>query len=128
MLRIILADDHADVRKGIIQILSDEFNPVHIEEAGNGRELIEKVLEAEWDVVISDLVMPGINGLDALKDIRKKNIRLPVIIISSSPADQYRDRVLEAGAIAFISKEHLPAELIKVISVIVNSAIDNAEE
>lgn len=115
MLRIILADDHIDVRKGIAQILSEEFEPVHIGEAENGKELIEKVLLTDWDIIISDLAMPGVNGLEALKDIHKSYPALPVIIISSSPADQYRDRVLEAGALAFISKENLPGELIEVI-------------
>jgi len=121
MLRIILADDHADVRKGIIQILSDEFGDVYIEEAENGRELTQKVRDEQWDIVISDLIMPGQNGLEALKDIRITVDSLPVIIISSSPADQYEEKVLEAGAIAYISKENLAIDLIKTIHSIIKT-------
>lgn len=121
MLRIILADDHIDVRKGIAQILSEEFEPVHIGEAENGKDLIDKVRLMEWDLIISDIAMPVVNGLEALKDIHKSYPTLPVIIMSSSPADQYRDRVLEAGARAFISKENLPGELIEVIRVLLQS-------
>ena len=121
MLRIILADDHAEVRKGIIQILSDEFGNVYIGEAENGNELIRKVKEEKWNIVISDLVMPGVNGLEALRYIRKTDNNLPVIIISSSPADQYREKVLEAGAVAFIGKENLAAELISTIQFIIKT-------
>lgn len=121
MLKIILADDHTEVRKGIIQILSDEFGDVYIGEAENGNELTRKVREEKWDIVISDLVMPGQNGLEALKHIRKTDNSLPVIIISSSPADQYRDKVLEAGAVAFISKENLTGELISTIQTIIKT-------
>lgn len=120
MLRIILADDHAEVRKGIVQLLSEEFAPVLIEEAEGGLELVNKVLSGTWDIVVTDLAMPGCTGLEALKEIRKANNPVPVIIISSAPADQYRTRVMQAGAEAFISKNSLTVELLETIQSIID--------
>lgn len=115
MLRIIIADDHAHIRKGIVQLLEDEFGVLHTEEAANGVELFEKVMADLWDLVISDMVMPGGNGLEALKKIKKEKKQLPVIIVSTYPAEQYKSRVMEAGADDFISKDAFSSHLIPAI-------------
>jgi DNA-binding NarL/FixJ family response regulator len=115
MLRIIIADDHVHIRKGIVQLLEEEFDNLYIEEAGNGEELFSKVSTGTWDLVISDMVMPGGNGLEALRRIKLEKKDLPVIIVSTYPADQYKLRVMEAGADDFISKDTFFNQLIPSI-------------
>lgn len=115
MLRIIIADDHVHIRKGIVQLLEDEFGSLMTEEAENGAQLYEKVMAGIFDLVISDMVMPGGNGLEALKKIKLTKKELPVIIVSTYPADQYKSRVMEAGADDFISKDAFATHLIPSI-------------
>jgi two-component system, NarL family, invasion response regulator UvrY len=121
MLRIIIADDHVHIRRGIVQLLEEEFDDLYIDEAGNGIELFTKVMEGSWDLVISDMVMPGGNGLEALKKIKKEKKELPVIIVSTYPAEQYKSRVMEAGADDFISKDAFSNQLISSIHRILKS-------
>ena len=112
MLRIIIADDHPVVMQAVKQIIQEEFPAVHIEEAIDTPSLLEKVLNEHWDLVISDLAMPGGGGFLALKRIKQAKNNLPVVIISTYPVDQYRNRVLNAGAEEFICKDSLPNDLI----------------
>jgi DNA-binding NarL/FixJ family response regulator len=112
MQRIIIADDHPVVMQALKQIMKEEFHTAHIEEDNDTSSLLEKVLNEHWDLVISDLAMPGGGGFLALKKIKQAKNNLPVLIISTYSADQYRTRVLNAGAEEFISKESLPHDLI----------------
>ena len=112
MLRIIIADDHPVVMQAMKQIIQEEFPAAHVEEAADTTSLLEKVLNEHWDLVISDLAMPGGGGLLALKKIKQARQNLPVLIVSTYPADQYRIRVLNAGAEEFICKDSLPNDLI----------------
>ncbi len=112
MLRIIIADDHPVVMQAVKQIIQEEFPAAHIEEATNTPSLLEKVLNEDWDLVISDLAMPGGGGFLALKKIKQVKNNFSVLIISTYPADQYRTRVLSAGAEEFICKDSLPHDLI----------------
>jgi two-component system, NarL family, invasion response regulator UvrY len=102
MLRILIADDHPVVRQGLKRILLEEFSPVHIEEAENTNLLIEKAMEGSWDLVISDLAMPGGGGIVALKKIKLMKKDLPILIVSTYPAEQYESRVIKAGASFFV--------------------------
>ena len=115
MLRILIADDHTVVRKGLRQILLDEFPQAEIEEVADGSELIKKVMAAKWDVVVSDLSMPGRSGLDALQQIKLTHPDLPVLILSIHPEEQYALRALKSGAAGYLSKETAPEELIKAV-------------
>lgn len=121
MLRMIIADDHEVVRQSLIQLLREEFSPAHFEEAEDAQMLIEKVRLASWDMVITDLAMPGGGGLEALKAIRKTHANLPVIVISTYPAEQYANRVLRAGAQAYVCKDALPGELLQAVYQIINA-------
>ena len=112
MFRIIIADDHPVVMQAVKQIVKEEFPNAQIEEANDTSSLLEKVLTQDWDLVISDLAMPGGGGFLALKKIKQAKKDLPVLIVSTYPAEQYRVRVLEAGAEDFISKDSLTTELI----------------
>lgn len=121
MLRIIIADDHDVVRQSLIQLLLEEFPNAHFEEAEDAQVLIEKSSQGKWDIVITDLAMPGGGGLEALKVIRKNYPNLPIIVISTYPAEQYANRVLKAGAQAYVSKESLPGTLLEAVHHIINT-------
>jgi DNA-binding NarL/FixJ family response regulator len=115
MIRILIADDHAIVRKGLRQLLLEEFPSAKVEETGDAETLVNKAMLEEWDVVICDLSMPGRSGLDALRQIRQSAPSLPVLIMSMHPEDQYALRVLKAGASGYLSKESIHDDLIKAI-------------
>jgi DNA-binding NarL/FixJ family response regulator len=121
MLRIIIADDHPVVMQALKKIIEEEFPGVYVEQATDTTTLLEKVSADAWDLVISDLAMPGGGGFVALKKIKATQKRLPVVILSTYPAEQYGPRVLKAGAEDFISKDSLPAGLIKSIRRILGS-------
>ena len=115
MLRIIIADDHTVVRRGLKQILLDEFPTAVIEEAADADLLLKKVFKEEWDIVISDLSMPGRSGMDALQQIKLHNPKLPVLILSVHSEEHYAIRVLKAGASGYLNKESAPEELIQAV-------------
>ena len=115
MLRILIADDHTVVRKGLIQILLEEFTNAVIEEVADAEALIQKVMSEKWDVVVSDLSMPGRSGLDALQQIKLSFPDLPVLILSIHPEEQYALRALKAGAAGYLSKDTAPDELVKAV-------------
>lgn len=115
MIRILIADDHIVVRKGLRQILAEEFTDAHIEDVPDAEELIKKVIKEKWDVVISDLTMPGKSGLDALQYIKQNHPTLPVLILSIHPEEQYAIRVLKAGASGYLSKDTAPDELVNAV-------------
>lgn len=120
MLRIIIADDHPVVMQALKKIMQEEFPGAYLEEATDTTMLLEKVSSDSWDLVISDLAMPGGGGFVALKKIKATKKKLPVVILSTYPAEQYAPRVLKAGADDFISKDSLPGGLVKAIRRILN--------
>lgn len=115
MLRILIADDHTVVRKGLRQILLDEFPNAFIEEVADAQEMIKEIMNAKWDVVVSDLSMPGRSGLDALQQIKISHPDLPVLILSIHPEEQYALRALKSGAAGYLSKDTAPDELVKAV-------------
>ena len=115
MIRVLIADDHTVVRRGLKQILLEGFPTAYIEEVPDAEELIKKIVQAEWDVVISDLSMPGRSGLEALQQIKQIQPKLPVLILSIHPEDQYAIRVLKAGAAGYLSKDMAPDELVNAV-------------
>jgi two-component system, NarL family, invasion response regulator UvrY len=115
MKRILLADDHSFVRLGLIQILKDEYPSVEITEVPNGESLVMEVMKHDFDLVISDLDMPGRSGLEALEQIKIIKPDLPVLILSIYPEDLYAVRVLKAGASGYMNKNAAPEELIVAV-------------
>ena len=115
MKRIILADDHSFIRLGLIQILKDEYPSVEIKEVSDGEMLIKEITLHDWDLVISDLDMPGRNGLEALEQIKLIKPDLPVLILSIYTEDLYAVRVLKAGASGYMNKNAAPYELITAV-------------
>ena len=112
MKRIILADDHSFVRLGLVQILKDEYPSVEIKQVSDGESLVKEVTLHDWDLVISDLDMPGRNGLEALQQIKLTKPSLPVLILSIYSEDLYAVRALKAGASGYLNKNAAPEELI----------------
>ena len=118
MLRILIADDHTVVRKGLKQILLEEFPTAHIEDVPDAEEMIKKIMAAKWDVVVSDMSMPGRSGLDALQQIKQVYPELPVLILSIHPEEHYALRVLKAGASGYLSKGSASDELVKAVQTV----------
>ncbi len=116
MKRILLADDHSFVRLGLIQILKDEFPAAEIKEVNDGNSLVREVSLADWDLVISDLDMPGQSGLQALEQIKLIKPHIPVLILSIYAEDLYAIRSLKAGAAGYLNKNAAPYELVNAIS------------
>lgn len=115
MKKIILADDHSFIRRGLIQILKDEYPTVEITEVSDGEILVKEVTFHDFDLVISDLDMPGRSGLEALEQIKLIKPNLPVLILSIYPEDLYAVRVLKAGASGYMNKNAAPEELITAL-------------
>lgn len=116
MLKILIADDHTVVRKGLKQILLEEFPSALIEEVVDAEELLKKLIKTAYDVVISDLSMPGRSGLEALQQIKQHYPKLPVLILSVHAEEHYAIRVLKAGAAGYLSKDSAPDELVKAVN------------
>ncbi|NOT92519.1 MAG: response regulator transcription factor [Ferruginibacter sp.] len=115
MARIILADDHSFIRLGLVQILKDEYPAAEIKQVADGESLVKEVTLHDWDLVISDLDMPGRSGLEALEQIKLIKPHLPVLILSIYAEDLYAVRVLKAGASGYLNKNSAPDELITAI-------------
>jgi two-component system, NarL family, invasion response regulator UvrY len=120
MTKILIADDHTVVRRGLKQILLEEFPFAFIDEVGDAEELIKKVMKNEWDVIISDLSMPGRSGLESLQHIKQYHPKLPVLILSVHPEEQYAIRVLKAGASGYLNKDLAPEELVKAVNCVLS--------
>ncbi|MBW2057103.1 MAG: response regulator transcription factor [Deltaproteobacteria bacterium] len=104
MIRVIIADDHPIVRTGLKQIIADAPDMTVTDEANDGHETLRKIREKEFDVVILDITMPGMGGLDVLKQIRIEKPKMPVVVLSYHPEEQYAIRVLRAGASGYLTK------------------------
>jgi two-component system invasion response regulator UvrY len=115
MMRILLADDHAVVRHGLKQILADAFAKAIFGEARNAQEALDLVWKEGWDVVVLDITMPGRNGLEVLREIHKSRPKLPVLVLSMHPENQFAVRVLKRGASGYMTKESAPEELVGAI-------------
>jgi two-component system invasion response regulator UvrY len=112
MINILIADDHAIVRKGLKQILAETQDMIVSGEASNGFEVMEKVKNNHYDVLLLDISMPGKSGLDILRELKTESPRLPVLVLSMYPEEQYAVRVLRAGAAGYLTKESAPDELV----------------
>ena len=115
MIRILIVDDHAILRRGLKEILEREFRDVSIGGAGTAEQALTQLDSEKWDLVILDITMPGRSGVDVLRNLKALRPKLPVLVLSMHPEDQYGKRVLKAGASGYMNKESAPEELIKAV-------------
>ena len=115
MLHFLIADDHAIMRQAIIQIVKDDWPDAFCGEAGDGSELIEKAKDAPWDIIISDISMPVLSGLEALVALRKSIPDIPVLMTSIHGDNSYALKSLRSGAAGFIPKMLIQTELVKAV-------------
>lgn len=115
MIRVLIADDHAVVREGLKRIVAQNADMSVVAEAGTGHEVLAFVQKQECDLVLLDLSMPGKDGLDTLKELLALRPRLPVLVLSVYPEDQYAVRLLRAGASGYLTKDSAPEELVAAI-------------
>ncbi|WP_420454086.1 response regulator [Rubrivirga sp.] len=115
MTRIAIADDHVLVRRGLAELLreTDDFRVVG--EAASGDDLLRLVRDERVDVVVMDMNMPGPSGLDLVKSLKAELPKLPILVLSAHPEDQYAVRVVRAGAMGYLTKESAEADLVDAV-------------
>jgi len=115
VINVLIADDHAILRSGLKEILVKQLEGAVCGEAMDAQEVLAQVQSRNWDLVILDVTMRGRSGLDVLRELKVVRPKLPVLILSMHPEDQYGKRMLRAGASGYLEKENAPEELIKAI-------------
>ena len=104
MIRVLIADDHAIVREGLANVLASKGDIQAVAMAASGAEALQRIRETALDVVLLDMTMPGLNGIDTLKQIKAERPDLPVLIFSMHPEEQYAVRCVKAGAAGYLNK------------------------
>lgn len=112
MPRILLVDDHELVRKGVLQVLAGEYPDGVFEEASNSVEALNAIWKQTWDLILLDIGLPGRGGLELLKEVRAARPRLPVLVLSMYPEEQFSTRALRAGAAGYLTKAGLSETLV----------------
>jgi len=114
-MNILIVDDHAVSRRGLKEILEDEFESIRVGQADNAAKALGQIIKQEWDLVILDISLPGRSGLQAIKDIHYAQPGLPVLFLSMHSEDQFGLRCIKAGAAGYMTKESAPEELVLAI-------------
>jgi two-component system, NarL family, invasion response regulator UvrY len=127
-MNILIADDHANVRRGLREILVDAFPGTHFSEASNGDEVFTQLLVTQPAVLLLDINMPGRSGFEVLKDVKHTYPQLPVVMVSVQAESQYALRCLRAGAAEYVNKnsasEELAPAIRKILARVENSLIN----
>lgn len=121
-MRILIADDHSVVRKGLVQIISEIDDISEIDEAKDGYEALSKVKENDYDLLVLDISMPNKNGLDVLKDLKNLKLKLPVLVLSTYPEELFAVRAFKSGASGYLNKNSAPEELSNAIKIVMSGA------
>jgi DNA-binding NarL/FixJ family response regulator len=115
MTRVLIADDHAIFREGLRQILEDIEDLQVVDEASHGQEVLDKIEKNDYDLILLDIAMPGLSGLETLKLIKGRKPKMKVLILSMYPEEQYAVRAIKAGASGYITKSSASEELLGAI-------------
>ncbi len=118
-VRILITDDHAITRLGIRQLLQEAFPRGEFGEAGDVAGTMREIASGSWDLLILDVSLPDRDGLDALREIKDRYPRLPVLIYSVHPEDQFALRAIHLGAAGYLAKERAPEELANAVRTVV---------
>src|ERR1700740_1229988 len=119
-MRVLIADDHAVFRRGLKETLAEAFSRVAFGEAKSAPETLEHVRRQDWDLVILDISMPGKSGLDILDDLKRLRPKLPILLLSMHPEQQFARRALKAGAAGYLTKDSVTEELKEAVKKIVS--------
>ncbi len=119
-MKLLIADDHAILRKGLTRLLLEQYPFAHIQEAEDAYGLLKMAMKEKWDVIITDISMPGKSGLEALSEIKDIAPKTPVLVLSLYPEDTYGVRVLKSGAAGYINKEASNSELLQAVETVLN--------
>ena len=114
-MKILLTDDHVVVRQGLKLILADHFKKAVFGEARNAQEAFARITKEKWDVAVLDITLPGRSGLEVLKEMKRLRPKMPVLILSMHPEDQFAVRMLKTGAAGYLTKESAAEELVGAI-------------
>jgi len=120
MIRIMIADDHAIMRQGLAQILQMSGEMEIVASCTNGTDALNWLCNNDCDVALIDIAMPGMSGIDLLKQVRKEKPKLPVLILSAYPEDQYAVRLIKAGAAGYLNKECAPEDVVAAVQSVLN--------
>jgi len=119
-MKVLIADDHEVIRIGIRHILQEEFTLTEVGEAHDTDSLIKEALLKDWDIIISDISMPGGGGIEALKKILTQKPAQRILIITTYPEEQYAKRVINAGAFGFLTKDTAPEKMVDAVNTILS--------
>jgi len=119
MIRVAICDDFKIVREGLRHILDETHDIKVVAEFASGEDLIEQARDLNIDVLLLDISLPGRSGLDTLKEMKVYKPKLPVLILSMYPEDQYAIRMLKAGASGYLHKDSAPEVLVQAIKNVV---------
>ena len=122
MTKVLIADDHPVFRRGLKDILDAQRDIELVGEADTGHKALEMVRKQPWDVLVLDVTMPGLGGIEILSILKQEQPKLPVLILSAHPENQYAVRLLRAGAAGYMTKETAPQELIRGLRRILQGA------
>ncbi len=114
-MKFLIADDHAIVRRGLKELLQDEFPVAEVMEVVNSNQALEAVRKQSFEVILLDISMPGRNGIETLKQMRAEGIKTPILLLSMHSEEQYALRALKAGASGFLNKESATEELLVAV-------------
>ncbi|MDQ7949679.1 MAG: response regulator transcription factor [Pedobacter sp.] len=114
-MKILIADDHSAIRIGVKQICLAEFQNVSIGEAMNYAEVFQRLAEADWDILILDIDLPGRNGLEILQKLKTDKVKVPVLMFSFHGEEQLAVRAMKLGASGYLSKDSADLELVNAI-------------
>jgi len=115
MLHFLIADDHFVMRQAIIQIVKDDWPDAFCAEANDGAELVSKARDAPWDIIISDISMPSLSGIEALTRLKEIIPETPVLLTSIHVENSYALKAFRSGAAGFIPKPLIQVELVKAV-------------
>ena len=115
-MKVLIADDHPIIRRGVKQILSEDLNNVVFGEAQSAKDVFQNLDKDKWNLLILDINLPDMNGLEVLRQVKILKPKLPVLILTVMDEDQIAIRVLRSGASGFMTKNTIPEELINAVN------------
>jgi len=120
-LRILITEDHASTRLGIKQILKEGFPLLRFGEAGDAAETLTRLDQQQWDLLILDISLPDRSGLEVLREVKRRQAQLPVLVYSAHREEEFALHTLRAGAAGYLTKERAPEELCQAVRQILGS-------